>query len=607
MPLAKDLLHPSPEEEKRKHKKKRLVQSRNSYFMDVKCPASYFVYYKSFELYQSFAYWLCQLLMMKETAFQGQFQLVRWSGSIRVEVKEGGHHAKVSSCHNQKQLIVLVGSVAQPRIIAANVHLSPSQKSTHRNEADGPLSLEDVFQLFSSPTENAPEGLSRTCDFALQPTTGPIQGNAAGEIWPDFLSLPELQGISLGDVQTATSESRGGNSLSCYSVNFTQAISHDVSLHEAMLLRSDASRRNSGSRNCQSQETFLPLNSSSTNSTQSPSGSNLTALFPFIDTSIRNATSQDLLSGLDDNIFDEINLMSLALEEGFNPLAVSRLFEEPDSDSGLSLNSSRSSASASNSDSSALAGDGGGAVGYSSDVESPQHDGLEGAVGGELHRLEYHPNDPETPGKPAFKHVLHNHTYHLLPNPALSAPESPDSWPGTSPQARDRDLGGVERSLSRDERRAKALRIPFSVDEIVSMPVEAFNHVLARYYLTDAQMSLIRDIRRRGKNKVAAQNCRKRKLDVILNLEDDVYNLRAQKESLKKEKAQCDRSISALKKKLNDLSRTIFSRLRDEQGRPVNPSRFALHCGRDGTVVIVPKELAAPDQKKENQKGRKKK
>nr|XP_054099105.1 40S ribosomal protein S27-like [Callithrix jacchus] len=38
---TKDLLHPSPEEEKRKHKKKRLVQSPNSYFMDVKCPGCY--------------------------------------------------------------------------------------------------------------------------------------------------------------------------------------------------------------------------------------------------------------------------------------------------------------------------------------------------------------------------------------------------------------------------------------------------------------------------------------------------------------------------------------------------------------------------------------
>uniref|UniRef100_A0A672YPU3 40S ribosomal protein S27 n=1 Tax=Sphaeramia orbicularis TaxID=375764 RepID=A0A672YPU3_9TELE len=41
MPLAKDLLHPSVEEEKRRHKKKRLVQSPNSYFMDVKCPGCY--------------------------------------------------------------------------------------------------------------------------------------------------------------------------------------------------------------------------------------------------------------------------------------------------------------------------------------------------------------------------------------------------------------------------------------------------------------------------------------------------------------------------------------------------------------------------------------
>ena len=41
MPLAKDLLHPSSEERKRKHKKKCLVQSPSSYFMDVKCPGCY--------------------------------------------------------------------------------------------------------------------------------------------------------------------------------------------------------------------------------------------------------------------------------------------------------------------------------------------------------------------------------------------------------------------------------------------------------------------------------------------------------------------------------------------------------------------------------------
>lgn len=36
--LENDLLHPNPAIEKRKNKLKRLVQSPNSFFMDVKCP-----------------------------------------------------------------------------------------------------------------------------------------------------------------------------------------------------------------------------------------------------------------------------------------------------------------------------------------------------------------------------------------------------------------------------------------------------------------------------------------------------------------------------------------------------------------------------------------
>merc|ERR1712087_359684 len=33
-----DLLHPDPKDEKAKHKLKRMIQSPNSFFMDVKCP-----------------------------------------------------------------------------------------------------------------------------------------------------------------------------------------------------------------------------------------------------------------------------------------------------------------------------------------------------------------------------------------------------------------------------------------------------------------------------------------------------------------------------------------------------------------------------------------
>ncbi|XP_051712111.1 small ribosomal subunit protein eS27-like [Oryctolagus cuniculus] len=40
MQLTKDLLHPSPKE-RRKHKKKCLLQSLNFYFVGVKCPGCY--------------------------------------------------------------------------------------------------------------------------------------------------------------------------------------------------------------------------------------------------------------------------------------------------------------------------------------------------------------------------------------------------------------------------------------------------------------------------------------------------------------------------------------------------------------------------------------
>jgi small subunit ribosomal protein S27e len=46
-PLAIDLLNPSAEAESKKHKLKRLVQSPNSYFMDVKCPGMWIIYVHS--------------------------------------------------------------------------------------------------------------------------------------------------------------------------------------------------------------------------------------------------------------------------------------------------------------------------------------------------------------------------------------------------------------------------------------------------------------------------------------------------------------------------------------------------------------------------------
>ena len=56
---------------------------------------------------------------------------------------------------------------------------------------------------------------------------------------------------------------------------------------------------------------------------------------------------------------------------------------------------------------------------------------------------------------------------------------------------------------SRDERKARELNLPFAVSHIIDLPIDAFNELLTRFTLTEPQLNLCRDIRRRGKNKVS--------------------------------------------------------------------------------------------------------
>ncbi|XP_037334512.2 transcription factor NF-E2 45 kDa subunit isoform X2 [Pungitius pungitius] len=142
--------------------------------------------------------------------------------------------------------------------------------------------------------------------------------------------------------------------------------------------------------------------------------------------------------------------------------------------------------------------------------------------------------------------------------------------------------------LSRDERRAMSLKIPFPMEKIINLPVDDFNELLTQYTLTDHQLALVRDIRRRGKNKVAAQNCRKRKLESIIHLERELNQLQAQREHLAKERVEFQRSLTFIKCHLTDLYSKVFSHLRDEEGQPYSVDEYALQQTSDGKIYLVP-------------------
>lgn len=112
--------------------------------------------------------------------------------------------------------------------------------------------------------------------------------------------------------------------------------------------------------------------------------------------------------------------------------------------------------------------------------------------------------------------------------------------------------------MSRDEKRARALNVPITVSDIINLPMDEFNERLSKYDLNDNQLGLIRDIRRRGKNKVAAQNCRKRKLDQINSLSDEVREMRTRKMRLKSDREYMLGEVARVKEKFGQLYRHIL-------------------------------------------------
>ncbi|XP_017777366.1 PREDICTED: segmentation protein cap'n'collar-like isoform X2 [Nicrophorus vespilloides] len=200
-----------------------------------------------------------------------------------------------------------------------------------------------------------------------------------------------------------------------------------------------------------------------------------------------------------------------------------------------------------------------------------------------------------------LEHIQHNHTYHL-PVESTGAMQRPIS------RDKMKSRKAEEEHLTRDEKRARALSVPISVDEIINLPMDEFNERLSKYDLSEAQLSLIRDIRRRGKNKVAAQNCRKRKLDQILSLADEVKDMRDRKIRLLNEHEYLSGECQRVKDKYQQLYRHVFQNLRDPEGNQYSPYQYSLQTSADGSILVVPRansSITNPERKEPHPPGRK--
>ncbi|XP_070295188.1 endoplasmic reticulum membrane sensor NFE2L1 isoform X2 [Salvelinus sp. IW2-2015] len=499
---------------------------------------------------------------------------------------------------------------------SSNVNAGLSSESTGEETNDSDLLAEDEN---CSTVSARLRGRQEECQTATQLSTepGPYPSTGACEIpkeglftsgaspacpedprppaidihqhWSHFLSLPVSEFDDLDPLVP--------QQLSDLDADISSAISQDVSLRDAMVTGStyDMIPPRGGVRTLVARQPRGPLfQLESTNSSDSSPGTTTgLAALPF--TTVVNGTSNGTLSHgalggcLDEAVFDQINLLGLegCLDnmdaqllgnlQGIDP----RVLGDLDSDSGLSLESSSrgptspGASEVSSASSSSFCEDEGGATGYSSEADSlPSKDIA----------------DYDTSWSPVdlSESVWHDHSYST---PAFSHPSAttfPHKTIKQEPFSDEDDDGEdyEDRELSRDELRARALHVPLSATEIVSMPVEEFLELLEGRGLSAAQVTLLRDIRRRGKNKLAAQNCRKRKLDAITGLQEEVERLQAQRNRLLRERQHTAKALGAAGHRMEHLSRDVLSRLRDDSGRPLTPERYTLQCGANGRVVV---------------------
>nr|AKL60850.1 nuclear factor erythroid 2-related factor 2 [Ctenopharyngodon idella] len=474
-----------------------------------------------------------------------------------------------------------------------------TQNVAFTEEEGDAMSFDECMQLLAEtfplvePAESAPPCL----DVSVPPTTdlmmpgeipmftqNPLMPGPMDQTWMDLqhcLNIQETLDMSgyvntaqpanvpesnysqylpkLGDVTTGTAEVCPPEYINTYDGAFPNMVSPN--LNQMSLKTPDINKSFVADEFC---DMFYPDMEAKVNSASLP---------------CEGGNTDGQLDELPDPLLKPMDLHSLSPGD-FSTGKPEDMAEFPDSDSGLSLDASPKTSSPGKS----LNGDG--SFGFS-DSDMDEMESGPGSMESdyaEMFPLLFQSDGPQQ----SLSEKSPTETQEMNAKQPKMEPAEASGY-SKPPFTKDKQKKRSEARLTRDEERARALQIPFTVDMITNLPVDDFNEMMSKHQLNEAQLALVRDIRRRGKNKVAAQNCRKRKMENIVGLEYELDSLKEEKDRLMKEKSDNSSSLRKMKQQLNSLYLEVFSMLRDEQGKPYSPNDYSLQQTSDGSVFLVPR------------------
>jgi len=123
------------------------------------------------------------------------------------------------------------------------------------------------------------------------------------------------------------------------------------------------------------------------------------------------------------------------------------------------------------------------------------------------------------------------------------------------------------------------------IDKVITMPMDEFQDYAHQKSFTEDQMNVLRDIRRRGKNKVAAQNCRKRKIDQIEELQGKVEEMTEKIKNGEKENVHLNKELQSWCENFFKMKEELEDHKQEEIGCSEHPS-FTKEClGKKGCEI----------------------